>query len=434
MAEKTIVRKKYQDELISNEVQEIVSYRPQWIIRKGNIIFLLILILFLVLTWFVKYPDIIKGSMKLTAINAPKLLVAKSEGKLENLLVSNEQNVITNQPLAFLQSTADYRQVMALQNWIYGVEPFIIKDSLEILVSNFLPVFDQLGEIQSDYQNFQNILKETLQILHNGYYQQRKRALLKDLQYLSLIQNNTQQQKNLLKEDYELQQQEYKANETLARDKIIAPIELNQNKSKVIGKEQSVQQMTAQLINNNMTEQNKRKEILDLQKYVTDQEQKFSSELFNLKSKVETWIQQYVIVAPESGKVLFTSFLQQNQLLSAGQELFYVQPPQSNYYGQLMVSQTGLGKIKKGQKVLVRVQSYPSNEFGYILGVVNYISDIPTSRDSFLIKVDLPKGLQTNYNKTIFFRNSLMADAEVMTDNRKLFDRFLGQVKEMFKR
>lgn len=430
----TKTNSKQQNELISDEVRELVSYRPHWIIRKGNFIFLMILIILLAFTRFIKYPDIIRGTMKLTAINAPKLLVAKTEGKLDKLLVKNDQNVVINQPLAFLQSTADHMQVIALQNWIRQVQPLIIKDSLEILLINPLPFFDQLGELQSEYQSFQNTSKETLQILNNGYYQTKKKALLKNLQYLSSIQNNAQQQQQLLKQDYELQQQEYNANETLAKEKIIAPIELNQNKSKVIIKEQGLRQMAAQLINNNITAHNKQLEILDLHKYIVDQEQKFRSELFNLKSKVEMWIQQYEIIAPENGKVLFTSFLQENQLLSLGEELFYIQPPQSTYYGQLLVSQIGLGKIKPGQKVLIRVESYPSNEFGYITGVVNYISNIPTAKDSFLIKVDLPNGLQTNYHKTILFRNNLVANAEVMTNSLKLFDRLIGQLREAISR
>jgi multidrug efflux pump subunit AcrA (membrane-fusion protein) len=422
------------DELISSEVQEIVSYRPHWVVRKGNLIFLLVLFLLLAFTWFIKYPDIIRGSMKLTAIDAPKQLTARTEGKLAKLLVTNEENVTVNQPIAFLQSTADHKQVLALRNWINRIEPFIVRDSLEILSNLPVPVFDRLGEVQSEYQSFQNVLKETVQILDNGYYRKKKQALIQDLGSLSAIQKNTEQQQQLLTQDFELQQQEYKANETLATEKVIAPIELNQNKSKVITKDQGLHQIATQLIDNIMSQHNKQKEILDLQKYIYDQRQKFRSELFDLKSKVDEWIQQYVIIAPENGNVLFSSFLQENQLLTAGQELFYVQPPQSSYYGQLMVSQTGFGKIKPGQKVLIRVRSYPSNEFGYITGEINYISGIPTTTDSFLIKVQLPKGLRTNYDKIILFRNNLIADADVVTDNRTLFERFLGQVKDLFKR
>src|SRR5579871_516425 len=418
---------------ISDEVQELISYKPHWIIRKGNAIFFWVLLLLLAFTWFIKYPDIVKGSLKLSAINAPKLLIAKTEGKLQKLLVSNEQQVVQGQPLAFMQSTADHRQVLNLQKSIYAIEPLITKDSLEILLSNPFPLFDELGEIQPYYQDFQNTLKETLQILANGFYQQKKQALQKDLSFLSAIQENIEKQKQLTQQDYELQQKEYAANESLARDKVIAPLELNQNKSKVIVKQQSLQQMSAQLINNEIAAQAKKKEIMELQKFIIDQQQKFSSALLTLKSKTEEWIQHYVIEAPEAGKILFTSFLQENQQIAGGQELFYIQPQQSSYYGQMMASQIGLGKIKPGQKVLIRVESYPSNEFGYLTGIVDYISTVPTPRDSFLIKVDLPKGLKTNYDKTVFFRNNLSAQAEVITDNRRLFDRFLGQLHDIMR-
>jgi len=99
-----------------------------------------------------------------------------------------------------------------------------------------------------------------------------------------------------------------------------------------------------------------------------------------------------------------------------------------------MAPQKGLGKIKTGQKVMIKVESYPHEEYGYVQGVVNYISAMPSRRDSFLVKVDLPKGLQTNYNKELFFRNNLAAGAEIITDDRRLFDRLTGQLKKVWER
>ena len=52
---------------------------------------------------------------------------------------------------------------------------------------------------------------------------------------------------------------------------------------------------------------------------------------------------------------------------------------------------------------MIKVESYPSNEFGYLTGRVNYISNLPNRQDSFLVKVDLPNGLQTNYKRTLSF-------------------------------
>lgn len=423
-----------QEELLSHEVRELVSYRPHWIVRRGNMLFLLILLSLLSLTWLVRYPDVVKGSARLVAIDAPKLLTAKTDGKLEKLLVANEQDVQKDQPLAFLQSTGKHEQVLILEKWIRDIEPAIAGNKPEAVMQQPLPALNNLGEVQTAYQDFQNVLHETVQILSDGYYQQKKQALLEDLQYLSAIDTNAQKQLSLLQQDFALQQLEYNANEKLAGEKVIAPLELNQQKSKIIAKEQSLQQFSAQLINNNMAEHNKRKEILDVQKYIVDQQQKFRSALLNLKSKVEEWKLRYIVIAPVAGKVIWVSFLQENQLLTNNQELFFVQPPQSQYYAELMAPQSGLGKIRTGQPVNLRVESYPNTEFGYLRGNVTYIANMPSHRDSFLIKVELPQGLQTNYNKTIFFRNNLLAQAEVITDNRRLFSRFWGQLQQATQR
>lgn len=116
------------------------------------------------------------------------------------------------------------------------------------------------------------------------------------------------------------------------------------------------------------------------------------------------------------------------------QALFYVEPAHTGVYAEMLTGHKGLGKIEQGQKVIIRAESYPSEEFGYLSGVVNYVSALPNRKDSFLVKVDLPKGLQTSYRKIIFFRNGLSAQAEVITDNRTLFDRLAGQLKQIWKR
>jgi multidrug resistance efflux pump len=416
------------------QMREMISNRPGWVVRNGNAVLLVILCGVFGFTWFIRYPDVIKGSMKLVAVNAPKLLVAKSEGKLQKLLVNNESEVVAGQPLAYIESTGDHVQMLGLRAWILSMETFTSKDSLEAIFRYSLPVCNNLGEVQSDYQEFEGVFGETRQVLANGYYQQKRRALKQDMQYLSALSASRLRQQQLMQQDYELQQVEYNAEDSLARQKVIAPIELNQNKSKMIGKEQTLEQISAQVISDNLTEAGKMKEMLELQKTINDQRQKFKSSLFTLKSAVEKWLRQYVVTAPESGKVLFTSFLQENEQLSNGQEMFYIQPTETLYYGQMLASQAGLGKVRAGQKVMIRVESYPSQEYGYLAGKVSYIFNMPTAKDSFMIKVELLKGLVTNYNKVIFFRNNLDAEAEVMTDDKRLLDKIFARLIGIFKR
>lgn len=420
-----------QQQLLSEEVHDIISHKPGWVIRRGNLIFLLVLLVLAALTFIIRYPDVVKASVRIAALNAPKMLTAHIEGRLEKLFVVNGQQVIKGQKLAYLQSTAKHEQVIQLQKWIMATEPFVDAGDIEILLSNPLPVLNELGELQPAYQDFQNNMFETKEVLVNGYYQKKKKALVTDIQFQHLLKQKLKSQAGLQQEDLVLQNIDYSAHEKLVADKVIAPLEFNKEKSKLLAKQQSLEQMSTQLINNDVAEHNKNKELLDLQKSVYDQKQKYRSELLKLKSRTEEWAQKYIVTSPEEGKLEFTSFLQENQLLSNGQELFFVQPATSLYYAEMKAGQSNLGKIKSGQKVIIRLESYPSEEFGYINGRITYISNMPNARDSFLVKVELPEGLRTNYNKNIFFRNSLSASAEIMTDEKRLVEKLFGQLKNV---
>jgi hypothetical protein len=421
-------------ELISDEVQEVISFRPHWMVRKGNVFFLLILLALLLLTWIIKYPDIVNASARLMALNPPKLLSSKAEGKLERLFVKNEHWVYKSQHLAFIESTGNYDEVMILKDWINEKVAGFNSDNYKLLKSNPLPMLDNLGELQPAFRLFQNEFLQTMQTFASGYYDKKRTSLTKDLEYLHSLKDNINQQQQLSVEDQQLLEKEYKAYEKLAEEKVIAPLELNQYKSKLLAKEQSLKQSGSQITNNDISSHGKQKELLDLQKTVTDQQQQYFSSLLNLKSEVEKWIKQYVVLASEEGKVLFVSSLQENEQITAGQGLFYIEPKQTKFYAELMTGQKGIGKIEIGQKVMLKAESYPSTEFGYLKGRISYIAKMPNRKDSFQLKVDLPEGLQTNYKKTIYFRNNLLAQAEIVTDNRRLFDRLMGQLKQVWER
>jgi hypothetical protein len=66
------------------------------------------------------------------------------------------------------------------------------------------------------------------------------------------------EQKNLLEQDRQLQKKEYEAYEGLEKDKVIAPLELNQYKSKLIAKKQSIEQVNSQLTSSDIATHSKK--------------------------------------------------------------------------------------------------------------------------------------------------------------------------------
>ena len=65
-------------ELRSEEVQDILTRVPHWMIRWGNVVILLLLFLVFLVSWFVKYPDIIATEIVITTQIPPEKLIARN--------------------------------------------------------------------------------------------------------------------------------------------------------------------------------------------------------------------------------------------------------------------------------------------------------------------------------------------------------------------
>jgi multidrug resistance efflux pump len=419
-------------ELINEEVTEVVNSEPKGVIRYGNTLILAVLALILFVSYFIRYPDIIIASATIVAQNPPKSINAKSEGKLERLFIGDGDHVKKGAHLGFVQSPTDYNEVMQLRSVLDTFMIIFSDRNFNKLDLTLLPKFESLGELQNAYQVFQNELLQTQQTISNGYYIRKKESLLRDLSQLGQLKKIASQQKILTNEDLKLQEKEYNTFEKLEKEKVIAPIELNQYKSRLIAKEQNLKQIESQITNGSLAIQSKEKELLDLNKSILDQEQSFYTALYELKSQTDQWIQRYVFVAPEDGKVVYSDFLHENEYLRDGQTLFYVQPLRTSYYAELLAPQKGLGRVAIGQKVKLKVESSPSEEYGILQGRISYIGSIPSRKDSFLLRVDLQNNLTTNYDRQIDFKNNLTAVGEIITENRRLLERLTGKLKKLF--
>lgn len=60
-----MIRGDYKDEVFSKELNEIINHKPHWIIRNGNSIFLMVFAMVFLITFFIKYPESVSGSVRL---------------------------------------------------------------------------------------------------------------------------------------------------------------------------------------------------------------------------------------------------------------------------------------------------------------------------------------------------------------------------------
>src|SRR5690606_2236299 len=118
-------------------------------------------------------------------------------------------------------------------------------------------------------------------------------------------------------------------------------------------------------------------------------------------------------------------------IFGQSEELFYIYSENSNYFGEMHLPQRDFGKIKEGQDVLIKVRSYPYEEYGYIQGKIKTISDIPVRDSIFLSRVEIYRNPQDSLIK---LRPGTLADADVITNDQTILYRIWKNVIKSLKK
>jgi HlyD family secretion protein len=140
----------------------------------------------------------------------------------------------------------------------------------------------------------------------------------------------------------------------------------------------------------------------------------------------------YLLSSPSSGIVHFSNILQEKQQVKSGTEIIFLTQKENQFIGKIRIPQTNFGKIAKNQRVIVKFQGYPFEEYGAVEGMVAKISAIPIADNQFFMAtVNLPLGLTTNYGKKLTYTNNMMASSEIITEDLRLIERLFYQFRRL---
>jgi multidrug efflux pump subunit AcrA (membrane-fusion protein) len=414
-------------------IKEILGKVPRLIVRWGNSLILLFIACLLAISIIIKYPESIYTKAKLTSINAPKEVITKTTGKLIKLLAKEGEQTKQGTVLGYMESSAIPTEVIAISNNIDTSQSLINKNRI-VEVFPFLDTnYQNLGELQLSYQTFQQSYNTFHTYLSGGFYLSKVNMLNNDLAFLKKMHKNLLEQKDLNAEDLNLSQKNFNANKSLHDDKVIADVEFRNERSKLISKKLSLPQISSAIISNEAQQNEKLKEIAELQNTIAQQKSIFTQSLNTFKSQIEDWKKKYLLVAPIDGKISFATFMQENQQLQANQIICFINPENTQYYAEVYILQSNFGKVKTGQEVLLKFPSYPFQEYGSVSGKIDFISNIYTD-SGYLGKVILPNGLNTSYKKQIQFRDGLTAQGEIITQDMRLLQRFYYNIVKQVKK
>ncbi len=405
---------------------------PAWLVRWGISVVFFVLAVLLGAAWFVKYPDVVSAPMRVLAVSPPRSVVTRTDGKLTRLFANDDAPVRAGQVLAYLESTADHAEVLALDAVTDTLVQLANGGPLEALNRVSIPLFFRLGEVQKSYQTFQQAFVQANASLGNGINSQKQRVLGNDLVQLQTLNQNQEAQLTNLQTDLQLADEELRSQERLSQRGLVAKTDYRQALSKYLSRKQAYEQAHSVLNTNQLSQNQKHQEQLELRRTITDQRAGLIQAVNTLKSDVESWKQRYVVLSPVAGRFSMPAPVQEGQFMKAGQEIGYVLPPGTGYYGEMLVGQYNFGKVRAGQTVLIKLPSYPYQEFGSIRGRVQIIGAMPKDT-AFRVQVRLLNGLTTTANRRIPYRTGLVATGQIVTEDTRLLERLFQEVRRVLK-
>jgi len=416
-------------EVNSEEINDIITAVPSWILRRGIALIFTILILIIMVSSILEYPDIVKTNLKVNSLNAPKAIYTKESGKITELLVKEGAYVKRGESLAFMESVAFHNDVLEFNRQLH-----LLNDELIAHKSIQEINFDQLnlGELQAAYQIFYEQYLKYISAQNGGYYLNKKKYLEKDLVEIDRMKSQILMQRNIQEKEFANIEEEFFAYKKLFQKGVISNNEYKQQENKYLSSKYPLQQSEASILSNKSLSANKRKEILELEHTIQDERLKFQQSLGNMLSETEAWVNKFIVKASVNGKLSYAGILQENQTVSGNQEVFIINPLSSDFFGEVYIPQFNMGKVKVGQRALVKMRSFPFEQYGLIRAKVSYISDVAIKDSVFLAKVDFEKIENKEADYKISLKNGMQADVEIVTEESSLLRRFLRNIIKIF--
>jgi multidrug resistance efflux pump len=150
-----------------------------------------------------------------------------------------------------------------------------------------------------------------------------------------------------------------------------------------------------------------------------------------LRGEIDAWDSNYVLRAPAPGRVAFYDFWSEQQFVTAGRQVFLIVPESNALICRMPVSNGGAGKIKPGQRVIIKLDDYPYKEFGIVTGTVQSVSTVARAGANMVL-IDVPMPLTTSFQKEIQFRQEMAGDASVVTEDIRFIGRVLYEIRRAF--
>jgi multidrug resistance efflux pump len=403
-------------------LEDIVGAVPGWISRAASAHLLFLVFGLGALFWFVRYPEVVRAPIAITAETPSAPVYSRQAGQLKFWIKENA-DVDAGQILGEITGSADAASIIALRD--------------AIRTGNALGRSDwgNLGELQADYSSLMEAVQQ-LRAYNAGDVGGLSRAADEHrLDVLLRVRDETKKKNELSSEVLELAQQAYRRDQLLYDQKLLPLKDLEPRKQRVI--ELEGEKKAADLALMNMDgeiaslraglEKSSRVEQIDREGL----ENRVTRELATLESRIAQWTETHLLLSPVRGRVVFHKYWSDYQHVGAEQEVLVVWPASNRIVGKALADVSSAGRMRPGQRVLIRVAEYPFQEFGTLEGRVASLAKNEQD-EKYVVTVSFPRGLVTSRGRKLTRGQGMAGSAEIITEDVRLFQRVFYQFRGLF--
>ena len=401
------------------------------------VVWLVTLLLIVALAWsyFGRIDIVAVANGKISTEGSTKIIQPAISGVVTSINVHEGQRVKKGETLLTLDKTTAEKDVATANQSLNAarVERDILRrlavggNTDEIINGADLP--DETKAMLRQFASSQTALSATRQQAVNGTISNYQQQLQFNQQAKNQLEINAQ---NLKNRKAEIEKQLPSANPV---DKLRLQNELNNidqritsADSAVLGQNQQLLQSQSGLTQAQNQSQTQTAETNSAFNNQIITAEKRIIELENNLVKAKQILEQTTITAPVDGTVLSLTVKTIGGVVNAGQQLAQIVPEKVPLYVDAVLDNQDVGFVKSGQRVVVKVATYPFQRYGYLEGVVENISPDAIQDDKkgliykAKIKLNDEKSSKQNQLKLL---PGMSVSAEITTGQRRIIEFFL---------
>jgi len=401
------------------------------------VVWLVALLLIVALAWsyFGRIDIVAVANGRISTEGSTKIIQPAISGVVTNINVHEGQRVKKGETLLALDKTTAEKDVATANQSLNTarVERDILRrlavggNTDEIINNADLP--DEAKAILRQFASSQTALSAARQQAANGTISNYQQQLQFNQQTKNQLETNAQ---NLKNRKAEIEKQLPNANpvDKLRLQNELTSIDqrITSADSAVLGQNQQLLQSQSALTQAQNQSQTQNAETNSAFSNQIITAEKRIIELENNLVKAKQILAQTTVTAPVDGTVLSLTVKTIGGVVNAGQQLAQIVPEKVPLYVDAALDNQDIGFVKPGQRVVVKVATYPFQRYGYLEGTVENISPDAIQDDKkgliykAKIKLNDDKSSKQNQLKLLPGMN---ISAEITTGQRRIIELFL---------